>query len=129
MEKVLLSLGKFKFFIGKNAYSEIRRRISFEWNALQRISRRPQQMFVGVSTETISLSGESYQEAIGGDPTAIFDELKEMGIKGEAYVLVDSEGNNLGLWGISDVECTGMSLDESGVPRQLQFSLGLFFYE
>lgn len=129
MEKVLLSLGKFKFFVGKNSYSEIRRRISFEWSALQRIAKRPQQMFSGVSTESISLSGESFQEAVGGDPTAFYEEIKQMGLKGEAYVLVDAEGNNLGLWGISDVECTGASIDEMGVPRRLQFSLGLFLYE
>lgn len=129
MDKVLLAVGKFKFFIGKSSYDEIRRRIDFEWSVLPRLKRRPLLMFDGVGTETLSLNGETYRDAVGGDPRFIFDEVKAIALNGTPEVVVDGEGNYLGLCAIKSLEVTGYSIAEDSQPRMAKFTIELLFYE
>ena len=119
----LLALGQFVFEIKTAPYEELRRRTDYRWGSQNRIGAPPSHQFMGRGEDTITLQGTLYPEITGG-PVQL-EKLREMGDKGETWILMSGAGNKLGHWFIESVEETQTVLFSDGTPRKIQFTLQL----
>jgi len=78
---------------------------------------------LGVGEDKQTLSGILYP-AITGGPDSL-DELRNMQDAGEAYILIDGQGNVLGEWFIESVESTSTEFFKDGAPQKIEFTLTL----
>ena len=123
---VLLSLGGFKFEIGKNAHKRLTQKSSFRWSEIKRLGGTSAMHFNGIDNDTITLAGTIYSE-IGGGET--YEKLYEEAGKGKPMVMVDAQGNNLGSWVITDISKDDEAINRYGVARKTDFNISLKGYE
>lgn len=120
---VMLQLGSFQFGVSTAAYQELKRSTEWRWPAQDQFGRLPALQFVGPSSDTITLPGVIYPEYRGG--LGLLDALRALADAGEPQMMIDGRGNILGKWVIERVEEGQQVFADGGVPRKMEFTLGL----
>jgi hypothetical protein len=122
----MMALGPYRFSIDAAAYQQLMRTTAYRWPAQERIGRRPALQFVGVGTETISLSGVIYPHYSGGLEQV--ESMRAIAAQGKPQQLVDGRGKIWGLWCIERIEETRTVFFANGDPRKMEFRLALSNY-
>ncbi len=123
---MLLQLGNFKFASGYANLESLERTSDYRWAQQDRILREPAQQFIGVGSDSITLSGllvPAYQT--DKDPIS---SLRDMASKGDPYLLTSGFGKVYGDWVITQIKHTGTDLDASGKAGWVTFNLSLKAY-
>lgn len=120
---MMMALGQFVFSLDTAPYQDFQQQIGWRHPANNRVGLRPVRQFTGPDDETITLAGVLLPELTGGDLS--FDELREMGDTGEAYVLIEGTGRYFGLFVIESLNVTRTFFFSDGKARRLEFSLKL----
>lgn len=126
MTEIMMALGPYRFSIDAAAYQQLMRTTAYRWPAQERIGRRPALQFVGVGTETISLSGVIYPHYSGGLEQV--ESMRAIAAQGKPQQLVDGRGKIWGLWCIERIEETRTVFFANGDPRKMEFRLALSNY-
>ncbi len=116
-------LGDFVFSPAKNTeYEKLSRRFRSGWQKQERIGQKPVKQLVSLPLETITLSGRWFYST-GAEA---LDTLRSM--MNKPHILTNSQGVNLGLWTIENVEENQETILSDGEPMVLQFSIQLEEY-
>lgn len=122
-------LGDFVFALDTLAFDELRRRTSFDWQAMRRVGRKSAHQYVGEGDDEIALPGLLYPGFKGS--IRQIDALRAMAALGLPYRLMyDYTGasSDAGLWVITGVEETRKVLMRDGAPRLVDFIISLRSY-
>ncbi len=120
---MLASLGMFTFETNTALFDQLRRRRSWRHPSNDRVGARPASQFAGPGDDLITLPGKIYPGQLG-DPASI-DQLAEMAGTGQAFPLVDVEGDVFGAYVITDLDETRRELMAEGKAAVIEFSLEL----
>lgn len=119
----LMSIGMFSFEIDTALFDQLRRRRNWRHPSSDRVNSRPAFQFAGPGDDDISLSGRIYPGQLG-DPLAL-DQLAAMAGTGQAFPLVDGEGDVYGAFIIVGLDETLRHIGASGKAAVIEFSLDL----
>lgn len=122
-------LGPFQFSVESAAFSDLQRSASYEWQAKNRVGRKPAQQFTGPGADTITLSGVIYPHYKGG--LGQLAAMRAMAGTGEPQPLVyafEQVGQYCGRWCITAIEETRTVFFQDGRPRKIEFSITLVEY-
>ena len=119
----LMAFGPFAFGMQTAAYDELRRQMQFKHGAAVRVGERDNYQYLGAGEEIVTLSGTVAPGVTG--TLASITQLENMGLGGQAYVLVDGAGYVYGVYFIQSLETTQRYLFPDGTPRRVDFSLTL----
>lgn len=128
-DKVLMSLGGFKFEITKTAYSNLTRRARYRWSELKSLGAGSSMHFTGIDKDEISLDGSIFPQHAGQDGYEAFNKIRTEADKGEPIVMVDGLGKNHGKWVILGIEKRESSYHANSMPRRIDFNISLKAYE
>jgi phage protein U len=120
----LMAFGPFTFGVQTAAYDELRRQMQFKHGAAVRVGERDNYQYLGAGEEIITLSGTVAPGVTG--TLASITQLENMGLGGQAYVLVDGAGYVYGVYFIDRIETTQRYLFDDGTPRRVDFSVTLY---
>tara|TARA_R110002167_G_scaffold12963_4_gene54854 strand:- start:3186 stop:3605 length:420 start_codon:yes stop_codon:yes gene_type:complete len=120
---MLMSLGMFTFEIDTAPFDQLRRRRNWRHPTNDRVGARPAGQFAGPGDDVVGLSGKVYANQIG-NPQAL-SELAEMADTGQAFTLVDGEGDVYGAYVIEGLDETGRSFTADGKAQVIEFSIDL----
>jgi phage tail protein len=120
----LMAFGPFAFGMQTAAYDELRRQMQFKHGAAVRVGERDNYQYLGAGEEIITLSGTVAPGVTG--TLASITQLENMGLGGQAYVLVDGAGYVYGVYFIDRIETTQRYLFDDGTPRRVDFSVTLY---
>lgn len=129
MRTYMARLGAFTFGIDTAAFKELQRTSTFNWQAKQRIGRKPAQQNTGRGADTIKLDGVIFPHFRGG--LSQVEQMRAQAGLGQPLPLVyafESVGQFCGLWCITGIEETRSIFFEDGTPRRIEFSLSLVEY-
>lgn len=126
MDKVLMSLGTFKFEIGSNAYKSLSRKTSFRWEEIKTFGGNSAMHYTGKDNDSLSLSGTIFKGY--GDGVKAFEDLKAEAIKAKPMVLVDINGVSHGSWVVLSISNEETSFDRFNSPRKTDFTIELRRY-
>lgn len=119
-----MAFGPFAFGMQTAAYDELRRQMQFKHGAAVRVGERDNYQYLGAGEEIITLSG-TVAPGVSGTLASI-TQLENMGLGGQAYVLVDGAGYVYGVYFIDRIESTQRYLFPDGTPRRVDFSVTLY---
>ncbi|PKL95377.1 MAG: oxidoreductase [Gammaproteobacteria bacterium HGW-Gammaproteobacteria-8] len=119
----MMSLGMFVFSLRTVPFQERQRQTTWRHPAAERLGKRPTRQFVGLGDDTITLGGELKPEVTGGAET--LDLLRVMADSGEAFALIDGDGNVRGMYIMESLQETGGDLLADGTARSIDFTLVL----
>ncbi len=121
---MMMALGPFLFEIGTAPYSELQRSTEWTYAQAERFGARKASQFTGPGDDKITLTGAIYP---GQTPakTSSLDTLRAMADAGEAYLLMDGQGNVMGHWLIRSLSDNRSVFFVDGVARKADFSLAL----
>ncbi len=125
-QSIMMALGNYRFSIDTAAYQTLQRASSYQWQAQQRVGRKPALQFLGAGTDTINLDGEILPHFLGG--LGQVAAMRAEAGKGKPLILTDSDGVVWGKWCITSIEERWEALTQAGKPRVIQFRLGLSEY-
>lgn len=120
---MLLALGMFVFGMDSLVYNQIQRRRSWRHPTNDRVGARPAGQFAGPGDDVITLPGV-LAPGLTGRREAL-DELAAMADAGEAYTLVDGDGEHFGAYVITDLDETRRHITIDSQPRLIDFTLTL----
>lgn len=120
---MLLALGMFVFGMDSLVYNQIQRRRSWRHPTNDRVGARPAGQFAGPGEDIITLPGV-LAPGLTGRREAL-DELAAMADAGEAYTLVDGDGEHFGAYVITDLDETRRHITIDSQPRLIDFTLTL----
>ncbi len=120
---MLLALGMFVFGMDSLVYNQIQRRRSWRHPTNDRVGARPAGQFAGPGEDVITLPGV-LAPGLTGRREAL-DELAAMADAGEAYTLVDGDGEHFGAYVITDLDETRRHITIDAQPRLIDFTLTL----
>ncbi|MFY0399956.1 phage tail protein [Brevundimonas naejangsanensis] len=120
---MLLALGMFVFGMDSLVYNQIQRRRSWRHPTNDRVGARPAGQFAGPGEDVITLPGV-LAPGLTGRREAL-DELAAMADAGEAYTLVDGDGEHFGAYVITDLDETRRHITIDSQPRLIDFTLTL----
>ncbi|MBB3141226.1 phage tail protein [Halomonas organivorans] len=120
---MLMALGMFVFETRSVPYQQLQRRTEWRHPSQSRVGERPAYQFVGVGSDTITLSGTLYPAFTGGRPS--LDEIRDMADKGKAWPLVEGSGRQYGLFVVTGIDETASTLCRDGTPAKIEFSMTL----
>ena len=126
MPTELMTLGDYRFSIDTAAYDELVRTTEYRWARQDRLGRPPARQYLGPGDDTIDLRGTVLTAHRGG--TGQVDAMRAEAGRGEPLRLVSGTGAVFGLWVILRIRETGRVFLEGGVPRRIDFELGLGYY-
>ena len=109
----MLCLGQFVFALNTTPYQSQQHNLGWRHPSNARVGLRPARQFIGPDDETMTLSGVLLPEITGGEE--YLELLRAMADTGKAWVLVDGNGELLGLWTIE-------KLDRTRARLQAQYS-------
>ena len=118
------NLGGVSFGLATSGIDTMERMVSFKWPAHERIQNRPKHEFTGVGEETFTINAEYFPDVHGEN---IVGKLRALGAKGNPLTLTTGDGQNLGLWAITEVKSTGSSVMAGGKSRKITFNVSLVF--
>lgn len=118
---MMMSLGMFVFEINKATYQQLKHNSKYGWQKQSVVGARPAYQFTGLDEETINLSGTIYTElSAGEDP---INQLKSMAESGKAFNLVSGQGENLGIWAITEIDLNKSGFIKEGAARKIEFTI------
>jgi phage protein U len=121
--KALFALGSFRFLAGKSMFERLTRCESFIWTEHERLGGTSAVSYMGRRALEVEVVGETYTErAASDDPLRA---LKDEARRGEALLLVDSEGRSLGNWAVLSWSEDLSSFRSDGKARKVAFRLSL----
>nr|WP_315025235.1 phage tail protein [Brevundimonas diminuta] len=120
---MLLALGMFVFGMDSLVYNQVQRRRSWRHPTNDRVGARPAGQFAGPGEDVITLPG-ALAPGLTGRREAL-DELAAMADAGEAYTLVDGDGEHFGAYVITDLDETRRHITIDSQPRLIDFTLTL----
>lgn len=120
---MLMALDQFVFDLATVAYTELQRQTRWKHRNTSRVGARDAFQFLGPGDDTITLNGVVSTELTGD--LASLQELRDMADLGDAYALVDGAGNVYGAFVIEVMSENQTYHDQDGVPRKVEFSIGL----
>ncbi len=120
---MMTTLGYFVFSRNTAAYQTSQHDISWRHASNNRIGARPSSQFLGVGDETKALSGVLYPQLTGGEPD--LNQLIEMANTGNAYPLIDGNGNVEGFFKIMKIGRGRSEFFPDGTARKIEFSIEL----
>lgn len=120
---MLLALGMFVFGMDSLVYNQIQRRRGWRHPTNDRVGARPAGQFAGPGDDVITLPGV-LAPGLTGRREAL-DELAAMADAGEAYTLVDGDGEHFGAYVITDLDETRRHITIDSQPRVIDFTLTL----
>lgn len=124
--EIMLALGDYRFSIDTAAYDQLRRASAYRWSSQERVRKAPALQYGGEGDETIELQGTIYPTYRGGLDQ--LDLMRAEAGKGVPLLLVDGLGRVHGHYAIEHVDETRSVLFANGMPRRMEFSLGLKRY-
>lgn len=125
-DSVMLKLGEYKFSLETACYQELTRSTKYRWQENVRINNISALQFLGESNATITLTGASYPYFKGG--LKQLDGMRKEATKGKPLLLVDGLGVVHGYWVITSIEERHSTISAQGVPRKINFTLGITCY-
>lgn len=119
----MMALGTFVFSLSSLPFQELQHQLGWRHPTTSRVGARPARQFLGPDDETITLSGVLLPELTGGQ--ASLDQLRSMGDQGQAWPLIDGNGQIYGLYVIESLEQTKTIFFDDGTARRIEFRLTL----
>lgn len=120
---MMMCLGSFVFGLDSMAFQELQRQTSWKHASNSRVGARDAHQFTGPGEDTFNLTGW-FSPSLIGNPTS-FDEVRELGNKGEGYVLVDGTGKVYGAYIINSLDEKQTYFDGTGQANRFDFSIKL----
>ncbi|SQI32031.1 Phage protein U [Serratia plymuthica] len=99
------------------------RQLSYRWPTGSRVGQRPSAQFLGMDTETITLSGQLLPELTGGRLSLLA--LQTMAEQGRAWPLIEGTGTIYGMFVIEKITQDNKQFFANGQPREINFSITL----
>jgi Phage protein U len=99
------------------------RQMDYRWPENNRVGQRATSQFLGVDTETITLSGQLLPELTGGRLSLLT--LQTMAEQGRAWPLIEGSGTIYGMFVIQKISQTSTHFFPDGQPRQINFDITL----
>ena len=125
MKNVLMSLGGFKFEVGKTSYDKISKNTEYRWNELKTIGGRSYLQFMGENNEQMSLSGVIYPQYSRKQGIDAYSNLKSRASRGKPQILVDARGISHGRWVVEGLSVDESLFDLNNTPKKIEFSITL----
>lgn len=119
----LLTLGMFLFGMDTIPYQELRRRMTWRHERMERFGARAANQFAGPGEDTVTISGLIIPEM--GATYSSIDLLVEMADTGDNWPLLDGLGTVLGYFQIEAIDTTHRDVMAGGIPRSIDFSMEL----
>ncbi|MEW5249564.1 phage tail protein [Microbulbifer sp. 2201CG32-9] len=120
---MMMSLGLFAFSLSSAAYRDLQRQTAWRHAGSDRIGARAATQFLGPGNDTITLSGLIAPD-LTGDPASL-NTLRDMADRGQAWTLVDGNGNVHGAWVIESLQESRSLFFADGSARRIEFKLQL----
>jgi phage protein U len=120
---MMMCLGDFVFGLDTMAFHELQRQTEWKHPSTARVGARDAHQYTGPGEDTTNLTGW-FSPSLTGNP-ASFDELRELGDKGEAYVLVDGNGKVYGAYNINSLSENQTHFDGLGQANRFEFTIKL----
>lgn len=128
MNRIMLTLGDFKFEMHTLAYEKLALSQSYRWSAQARIARDPALQYLGRETATIQLDGVLRPNGLIRGRLSHIENLRAMADKGKPHLLVDGIGRVWGQWVITDIKDDRSLFIDDGQSRVIGFSVSLKSY-
>lgn len=122
---MLMSLDDFVFELATLAPTEVAQQIDINWQSQNRYGGRPSYQFTGIGGETLTLSGALYPASKITGTAKDLQELRDMSVKGEDFVLVGGDGYVRGLFAIRSITETHTVFTKHGEAQKIEFQIGL----
>ena len=120
---MLMSLGFFIFEINNVTFDKISENLQFNWSNQQKIGSYPDNQFIGIGENKITLTGiiipELTKSQNGLQPLTL------MAKTGKSWLLIDGHGRNIGQFFIKSISKNKSNLLEKGAARKISFTLSL----
>lgn len=120
---MLMSLGMFAFDLATLPFQELDEKAAWRHGSTPRFGARPASQFLGPGEDSITLSGTLLPGVAGslGSMAA----LMQMADQGEAWPLVDGEGDIHGVFIIESIGQKKGHFIVGGTPRKIDFTIEL----
>ncbi len=122
----LMALGLYVFELPTAPFQQIGRQTAQRWATKDRAAGPPAAQHLGPGADQLTIDGVLMPELTGGSET--LDQLRQMADEGKAWILVSGDGEDLGMWFITQVTETGSYHTLNGAPRKIEFQLSLTRY-
>lgn len=121
----LISLGDFQFSVSALAYNHLRQQTQFNWVEVQRALSGPVYHRMGSGAVSMDIEGVFYPQIRGG--YSQLPQLKQLAAEGP-LVMVDADGNQLGLWVINSIDEDLTKFDKAGRAKRVDFNIRITRY-
>ena len=128
MNRIMLTLGDFRFEMHTLAYEKLSLSQSYRWSAQARIARDPALQYLGRETAIIQLDGVLRPNGLIRGRLSHIETLRAMADKGKPQLLVDGLGRVWGKWVITDIKDDRTLFVDDGQARVIAFNLTLKSY-
>jgi len=124
--KNLATLGWFVFNLRTVPFEKIAQQNTYKWAENTRFGQEAGAQFIGIGTESRTLSGTLAPELTGG-PSGL-DTLNEMAATGKCWHFLEGTGVSQGYWYITGVSRDSKHLIDDGRAQVIGFSVELKKY-
>lgn len=115
--------GMFVFGLSTAAYEALQRQTTWRHAPQSRVSRLPARQYLGVGSDTITLTGTLLPQFTGGQQN--LDMLRDMANTGAAWPLIEGNGTYYGLFVIESLDERKSQHMRDGSAQQIEFILTL----
>ena len=126
---VLMSLGRYKFYVGKNTFDRLSKKSTYRWNEIEKIRNKSSLQFGGVDCPTITIDCSIFAKLNGKSPDLLVADLEGAASKGLPLVLIDANGKNFGRWVITSISSNQSFYNKWSVPEKADVSIELKGYD
>lgn len=120
---MMMTLGLFVFKLRTLPYQTLKRDVGYNWVQNTRVGQRPITQYLGLGTETITLSGQLLPEITGGQ--RYLEAFESMADSGRAWPLIEGSGTIYGMFVVQKFNHTNSQLNADGKARNISFELTL----
>lgn len=124
-----MSLGRYKFHVGKNAFDTIRKKSSYRWAEIEKIRNKSSLQFTGINSPTISIDCTLYAKTNKKSPALLVSEIEHEAAKGVPLGLVDLNGNYYGRWVITSISSDLSLFNKWSIPEKSTLNIELKGYD
>ncbi len=120
---MMMTLGLFVFKLRTLPYQTLKRDVGYSWAENARVGQRPVTQYLGLGTETITLSGQLLPEITGGQ--RYLHVFESMADSGRAWPLIEGSGTIYGMFVVQKISHSNSQLNPDGRARTISFDLTL----
>lgn len=120
---MMMTLDTFIFETGALPVAEIAQKSAWRHARAERYQALPASQFVGADPQELTITGAIHTGQLG--KFSSIETLKTMADTGEAYQLMDGQGNVLGYYTIEALDLRKSLMLDDGTPRKADFTLSL----